>query len=106
MKSLFATLILVALGTPVLAKDSPKLRILNAAPNAVETFWLSPDGRRVPNGTLPPGEDRIIETTLGHRFRIADGEKGAEILCQVPVQCYRYDPEAKQGIAVRSPRAR
>lgn len=98
MKSLFATLILLALGTPVLAEERPKLRILNAAPNAVETFWLSPDGRRVPNGTIRPGEDRSIETTLGHSFRIVDGEKGAEILCQVPVQCYRYDPEAKEGI--------
>ena len=98
MKPLFATLILLVLGTPVLAEDRPKLRILNAAPNAIETFWLSPDGRRIPNGTIQPGEDRIIETTLGHRFRIVDGEKGTEIQCLVPVQAYRYDPDAKDGI--------
>lgn len=98
MKSLCTALIMLVPASPVFAVDRPKLRILNAAPNVVEVFWLAPDGRRVPNGTIAPGKDSIIQTTLGHRFVVVDGPTEIELECQVPVQAYRYDPEARDGI--------
>jgi hypothetical protein len=98
MKSLLSTLILLVSGLTALAQERPQLRILNAAPTAVEIFWLAPDGRRVSNGTIQPGKDQIIGTTLGHRFLVVDGEQEIELQSQVLVQAYRYDPEAKDGI--------
>ena len=78
--------------------DRPKLRILNAGPNPVEVFWLSPDGQSLSNGRIAPGKDRIIGTSLGHRFAIVDGEARTEVQSKVPVQAFRYDPGAKNGI--------
>lgn len=78
--------------------DRPKLRILNAGPNPVEVFWLAPDGQSLSNGRIAPGKDRIIGTSLGHRFAIVDGEARTEVQSKVPVQAFRYDPGAKNGI--------
>jgi hypothetical protein len=78
--------------------DRPKLQILNAGPNPVEVFWLAPDGKRIPNGRIAPGKDRIIGTSLGHRFTIVDGEKETGIVSKVPVQAFRYDPDAKNEV--------
>lgn len=76
----------------------PKLQIMNAAPNAVEVYWVTADDKRVLNGKIDPGKDRIIGTSLGHRFVIVDREKETEIVCQVPVQSFRYDPSSKEGL--------
>jgi hypothetical protein len=80
------------------AFDRPKLQILNAGDRDVEVFWLDADGKRTPNGKIAPGKDYIIGTSLGHRFVIVDGIKETEIVSQVPVQTFRYDPEAKDGV--------
>ncbi|MCX6847288.1 MAG: hypothetical protein NTY98_00020, partial [Verrucomicrobia bacterium] len=96
MKTALASLLLVS--TAALALDRPKLQIINAAPNAVEVFWLNPDGQRVSNGKIEPGKDRIIGTTLGHRFVIVDGGKVTEVVSKVRVQGLRYDPAAKDGV--------
>jgi len=78
--------------------DRPKLRILNAGPNPVEVFWLAPDGKRSSIGRIEPGKDRIIGTTLGHHFAIVDGGKETEVVSKVPVQAFRHDPDAKNGV--------
>jgi len=78
--------------------DRPKLRFLNAGPDPIEVFWLAPDGERVPSGKVEPGKDRIIGTTLGHRFVVVDGDKETEVISKVPVQAYRHDPTARDGI--------
>ena len=80
------------------AFDRPKLQILNAGATDVEVFWLSSDGNRVPNGNIKPGKDHIIGTSLGHRFVIVDGSMETEVVSQVPVQTFRYDPAAKNGV--------
>ena len=80
------------------ALDRPKLQILNAGDKAVEVFWMSPDGKRVPNGKIEPGKDTIIGTTLGHRFVIVDDGKETEVMSQVPVQAFRHDPKATDGV--------
>lgn len=98
MKPCVTALILFALVSHSFAMERPQLRILNASANTLEIFWLAPEGPRVPNGTIEPGKDRTIQTTIGHRFVIVDGEQETEIQSKVPVQAYRYDPEASDGI--------
>jgi|JI6StandDraft_1071083.scaffolds.fasta_scaffold08814_5 hypothetical protein len=91
-------LLFLASSTAALALDRPKLQILNAGDKAVEVFWLAPDGKRVPNGKIEPGKDSIIGTSLGHRFVIVDETKETEVVSQVPVQTFRHDPAAKDGV--------
>ncbi|MEO7319021.1 MAG: hypothetical protein ABIZ56_08545 [Chthoniobacteraceae bacterium] len=88
------TLILLALhlfGIASFALDRPKLQIINATPNAVEVIWINADGKRVPNGEIAPGKDRIISTTLGHRFVIVSRGDQSEVsvTSEVPVQAFR-----------------
>ncbi len=80
------------------ALDRPKLQILNAGEKAVVVFWIAADGKRVPNGKIEPGKDSIIGTSLGHRFVIVDEAKEMEVVSRVPVQTFRYDPAAKDGV--------
>lgn len=96
MKTALATLLF--LSTAALALDRPKLQIINAAPNAVEVFWVNPEGGRVANGKIESGADNIIGTSIGHRFVIVDGAKQTEVVSKVPVQGFRYDPAAKDGV--------
>jgi Mlc titration factor MtfA (ptsG expression regulator) len=96
MKSALAILLLIS--TAALALDRPKLQIINAAPHAVEVFWLKPEGGRVANGKIEPGKDTIIGTTLGHRFVIVDAGKETEVVSQVRVQGFRYEPGAQDGV--------
>jgi hypothetical protein len=92
------SLALLWLALPALALDRPKLQILNAGEKAVEVFWIAADGKRVPNGKIEPGKDSIIGTSLGHRFVIVDDGKETEVVNQVPVQMFRHDPKAKDGV--------
>jgi hypothetical protein len=92
------TTALFVLTTQLVALDRPKLQILNAGDRAVEVFWISHDGKRVPNGKIEPGKDSIIGTSLGHRFVIVDEAKETEVVSQVPVQTFRHDPKAKVGV--------
>jgi hypothetical protein len=96
MKNTLAALLFIA--TSALALDRPKLQIINAAPHAVEVFWLKPDDGRVSNGKIEPGKDSIIGTTLGHHFVIVDGTQETEVVSKVPVQGFRYDPAVKDGV--------
>lgn len=101
MKTLrFAFFVLLTFSTTWMAEalDRPKLRILNAGPNPVEVFWLAPDGRRVSNGRIAPGKDRVVGTTIGHRFAIVDGDSETEVESKVRFQAHRHDPTAKDGI--------
>ncbi|GEP41587.1 hypothetical protein [Brevifollis gellanilyticus] len=92
------SLALLLLGMPAFGLDRPQLQILNAGPKAVEIYWEMEDGHRVPNGKIEAGEDRIIGTTIGHRFVIVDGKRETGVVCQVKVQGFRYDPEAADGV--------
>lgn len=91
-------LILALFAASAFALDRPKLQIINAAPDAIEVFWEMSDGHRVSNGRIEPGKDKIIGTTLGHRFVIVDGGKETEVVSQVRIQGFRYDPAAKDGV--------
>lgn len=91
-------LALSLLTTTAFALERPKLQIINAAPNTIEVFWEMNDGHRVSNGMIEAGTDKIIGTTIGHRFVIVDGAKEAEVVSKVPVQGFRYDPTARQCV--------
>ena len=96
LRPLIAILLIQA--AQVEAYDRPKLQIINAGEKAVEVFWMAPDGKRVPNGKIEPGKDSIIGTSLGHRFVIVDAGNETEVVSQVPVQAFRHDPKAKDGV--------
>ena len=86
---------LLALTSVVFAQERgsrrPKLQILNGGAQTVDVFWLKPDGGRVPNGTIAPGRDTTITTTIGHRFAIVGHDDKAEsiVTSEVPVQTFR-----------------
>ena len=73
------------------AQDRPKLQIINGSDQTVDCFWLKPDGERVRNGSVEPGKNTIIDTTLGHRFVIVDRGNKSEVslMSEVLVQAYR-----------------
>ena len=73
----------------------PKLQILNGSAQTVDVFWLRSDAERVPNGTIEPGKETSITTTIGHRFAVVGRDDKAEsvITSEVPVQAFRVgDP--------------
>lgn len=104
----FSSLILAVLGgfliqTPVSAagKSSgrrPKLQIINGSDRKIDVYWLKSDTERIPNGSVEPGKDTLITTTLGHRFEIVGPDSRITVTSEVPVQGIRFDPKARDGI--------
>jgi hypothetical protein len=78
----------------------PKLQFINGSEEPAEIFWLDESGKRIPNGVVEPGKDRIITTTIGHRFAMIGKQSGTEytVKSEVPVQGFRFDPSGKDGI--------
>ena len=75
----------------------PQLQIINGSSQSVDIFWLPPDGPRRPSGTVAPGSDQVISTTLGHRFLVVGREDGAEatVTSTVSIQAFRFQPAGK-----------
>jgi dipeptidyl-peptidase-4 len=84
----------------VAASPRPKLQVINGSKHAVEVFWLKEDTERVPNGSVAPGKNTVITTTIGHRFAIVGREDKAEVTVTntVPVQAVRFDLPDKDGV--------
>jgi hypothetical protein len=78
----------------------PKLQIINGSSQAVDIFWLKSETERVPNGSVAPGKDALIATTLGHRFEVVgrDDKTAATVASVVPVQGFRFDPKGRDGV--------
>lgn len=78
----------------------PQLQLLNGSDQPIEVFWLKSESERVPNGTVEPGENTIITTTLGHRFAVVGQRDRTEliVISRVPVQAFRFDPPDPDGI--------
>jgi len=99
-RTYLATLVLV--GSPLAAAEPPrpKLQIINGSQQAADIFWLKSDTERVPNGSLEPGKNTVITTTLGHRFVVVGRSDKAErmVTSKVPVQGFRFDPPDPDGI--------
>ena len=82
------------------AAPRPKLQVINGSKQTVDVFWLKDDTERVPNGSIAPGKNDAITTTIGHRFAIVGREDKAEVrvTSAVPVQAVRFDPPDKEGV--------
>jgi hypothetical protein len=78
----------------------PKLQIINGSGQTVDIFWLKSDTERVSNGSVAPGKNTVITTTLGHRFEVVgrDDKAAATVTSEVQVQGYRFDPRGRSGV--------
>ena len=78
----------------------PKLQFINGSSETIDIFWLKSDSEKVPNGSVPPGKETIITTTLGHRFEVVgrDDKATAKMICEVPIQSFRFDPRGRNGV--------
>jgi len=78
----------------------PQLQFINGSSQSVDILWLKSDTERVRNGSLAPGENTVITTTLGHRFVVVGRDDKAErvVTSNVPVQAMRFDPPDKDGV--------
>ena len=78
----------------------PKLQIINGSSGTIDLFWLKNDSERVPSGSVEPGHDTVIDTSIGHRFEIVSraDKATATVTSQVPVQGFRFDPNGRDGI--------
>jgi len=76
----------------------PRLQIINGSSQTVDIFWLKSDTERVSNGSVAPGKNTVITTTLGHRFAVVgrDDKATATVTSEVPVQGYRFDPRGRR----------
>jgi len=78
----------------------PKLQIINGSSQTIDILWLKSATERVPNGSVAPGKDTLITTTLGHRFEVVgrDDKTTATVTSEVPVQGFRFDPRGQDGV--------
>lgn len=69
----------------------PQLQIINGTHQKQDVFWLRNDSERVPNGSIEPGKQTLITTTIGHRFVIVGREDKSEstVTSEVLVQGFR-----------------
>lgn len=81
-------------------KPRPQLQIINGSSQTIDIFWLKSPTQRISNGSVAPGENSVISTTIGHRFAVVGRDDRAEatVTSELLVQGYRYDPLAKGGI--------
>lgn len=101
---MFAILLLgplaVSDAADALTPPRPRLQIINGSSQTIDILWLKSATERVPNGSVAPGKDTIITTTLGHRFEVVgrDDKTTATVTSEVPVQGYRFDPRGRDGV--------
>lgn len=78
----------------------PRLQIINGSDQAIDLFWINDSGERELNGTLEPGTDTTIRTTLGHRFALVGKSDSTErlVTVEVPIQAVRFETEDPDGI--------
>jgi hypothetical protein len=97
-------LALAALISSAAPQDSPRVRprlqIINGSAQTLDVFWLKSDAERVPNGSIAPGRDSFISTTIGHRFVIVgrDDQSETTVSSVVPVQGIRIDSQSPDGV--------
>ena len=70
----------------------PRLQIINGSSEPIDIFWLKSEGERVQTGSVAPGKDTVLTTTIGHRFAVIGREDKTEmtVTSEVPVQGVRF----------------
>ncbi|MDA0766668.1 MAG: hypothetical protein O3A92_07580 [Verrucomicrobia bacterium] len=93
-------MLIVVTGVAADAAERPSLRIMNGSGQQLEVFWLKSETERVPNGSIAPGEEKTLTTTIGHRFVLVgfEGKQEVEVTSKVRFQGYRFDPAGRDGI--------
>ncbi len=73
-------------------RSRPRLQIINGSQQPIDIYWLKSATERVSNGSVEPGRDRIITTTIGHQFAIVGREDKAEaaVTSEVFIQAFRF----------------
>jgi hypothetical protein len=69
----------------------PALQIINGGNGTVDVFWLKSKTERISNGSVEPGKQIVISTTLGHQFAVVKRDDRSEsiVTSEVPVQGFR-----------------
>lgn len=83
-----------------LAEEQPRLQILNGSPQMVDVYWMKSETERIPKGSVAPGKDTILTTSLGHHFVIVGRNDQSEtrVTSKVRLQAFRFDPAGTDGI--------
>ncbi len=100
MRSAAVTLtsLLLGVGPCLLAQvasaQGAQLQIQNGSNEIVDVFWQKDATERVPNGSIAPGNQILLDTTVGHHFVLVPRNDRSEwlVTCEVRVQCFRLDP--------------
>nr|MBP8301910.1 hypothetical protein [Planctomycetota bacterium] len=53
---------------PAVAAQGAQLQIQNGSSQTVDVFWQKDAAERVPNGSVEPGQEILLATTIGHRI--------------------------------------
>jgi hypothetical protein len=91
----FACWILFAgwMSSPGLAADPPRsrLQVINGSDQPIDVFWIESEEKRVASGSVAPGAETFITTTLKHRFAFVSQTDKSEsfVTSDVPIQAYR-----------------
>ncbi len=82
------------------AHQRPTLQILNGSKQYVDVLWLKSDAERVPAGSVAPGRDLVLSTTLGHRFALTGRDDGnsVTVTSEVRVQAFRFEASQNGGV--------
>jgi dipeptidyl aminopeptidase/acylaminoacyl peptidase len=68
-----------------------EITLLNRLDRDVDVFWIDPDGKRVPYGSLRPGERHVQHTFAGHVWLVTD--RGGNVIAV-------FEAEARHGLGV------
>ena len=68
-----------------------RLQLINGTDQDYEIFWLKSDTERKSNGIVAAGKEKMISTTVGHRFLLVERSDQSEIsvTCEVRIQAFR-----------------
>ena len=84
----------------VRAEEPAHLQIFNGSSQTIDLFEMKSATQRIPSGSVAPGAETNLNTTLGQRFVLIGREDPQEIsvISKVKIQGFRYDPSSKDGI--------
>ncbi len=82
----------------------PRLQLFNASAGPIDIFWLKTDAERILNGSLEPGQNTVLTTTIGHRFLLVGraGRGEERVTSSLPVQAFVYQPLSESRAALNS----
>jgi hypothetical protein len=85
---------------PEPVQPQPQLQIFNGSNQIIDIFWLESDTVRKSNGSVEPGKNTVISSTLGHRFEIVGRNDKATMVttCDIPIKATRFAPQDQDGI--------